>query len=94
MASTETVQRVTEIVVETLGIGDRADTFEASTPLFGAVPELDSLAVVELVQALEDELHFTIEDEEFTGELFETVGSLADFVESKRAGASPSASVS
>jgi acyl carrier protein len=84
MASTETVQRITEIVVETLGIGDRADTFEASTPLFGAVPELDHSQGVD----------FTIEDEEFTGELFETVGSLADFVESKWTGATPAASVS
>ena len=38
----------------------------------------------ELVQALEDDLGLTIDDEEFSGELFETVGTLADFVESKR----------
>ena len=87
MASPATVQKVTTILAETLGIQDRVETLDESTELFGSLPELDSLAVVELVQALEDDFHFTIEDEEFTGELFETVGTLADFVESKTAGA-------
>ncbi len=53
---------------------------DASTPLFGELPELDSLAVVELAAALENRFDIEIDDEEFTGEVFATVGSLADFV--------------
>ncbi|GAA1822122.1 acyl carrier protein [Microlunatus capsulatus] len=84
MADDATVQQVSALVARTLGIEDRLAEMDASTGLFGSLPELDSLAVLELVQALEDDLGLTIEDEEFSGELFETVGSLADFVESKR----------
>jgi acyl carrier protein len=71
------------VLVTTLGIEDRASSIEASTPLFGGLPELDSLAVLELVTAIEDEFDITIDDEEFSGDIFETLGSLASFVGSK-----------
>lgn len=73
------------VLVDTLGIQDRAATIGASTPLLGSMPELDSLAVVELAQALEDHFDFVIDDSEFTGDTFETVGTLAEFVGRKRA---------
>ena len=53
------------------------------TPLFGSLPELDSLAVVQLVYALEEQFGITVEPDEITGELFETLGNLASYVESK-----------
>ncbi len=71
------------VLVTTLGIEDRAAAIEASTPLFGGLPELDSLAVLELVTAIEDEFDITIDDEEFSGDIFETLGSLAAFVDQK-----------
>jgi acyl carrier protein len=79
-----TVDEVKTVLVETLGIQDRAASLDETTPLFGAMPELDSLAVLELVTALEDRFDITVDDEEFSGEIFETVGSLATFVESKQ----------
>jgi acyl carrier protein len=82
--TTGSLPDVTEVVVETLGIQDRASSLDASTPLFGAMPELDSLAVLELVSALEDRFGIVVEDEEFGGEIFETLGSLAAFVDGKR----------
>jgi acyl carrier protein len=81
--SDSTLDGVEQAIVTTLGIEDRAATLTVSTPLFGAMPELDSLAVVELAAALETRFGLVIDDEEFTGEVFETVGSLAEFVESK-----------
>jgi acyl carrier protein len=79
-----TLDGVIATIVDTLGIQDRADTLSSETPLFGSMPELDSLAVVELLSALEERFGFYIEDDEFTGEVFETIGSLASFVDSKR----------
>lgn len=79
-----TLAGVTAVIVKTLGIEDRADSIDASTPLFGSMPELDSLAVVELAAALEEKFEFEIDEDEFTGEVFENVGSLTDFVESQR----------
>ena len=81
--SDTTLEGVKSIVVTTLGIEDRAATLTASSPLFGAVPELDSLGVLEVVTNLESHFAITIDDEEFSGEIFETLGSLAQFVEGK-----------
>jgi acyl carrier protein len=78
------VDEVKEVLVSTLQIEDRADAMDASTPLFGELPELDSMSVVELVGALQEHFDIAIEDDEITGELFETLGSLAAFVADKR----------
>jgi acyl carrier protein len=74
---------VKAVLVTTLGVEDRADTLGPATPLFGHLPELDSMAVVELVYALEGRFWITIEGEEITAEVFETLASLATFVAGK-----------
>lgn len=78
-----TLETVKSIIVRTLGIEDRAETLSASTQLFGGIPELDSFAVVELAASLEEQFGFQIDGSEFNGDIFETVGSLAQFVEKK-----------
>ena len=78
------ISAVIEVLVMTLGIEDRATRLDARTPLFGELPELDSLGVVELIVALEGRFAITIDDEDITGEVFETVGSLADFVTARQ----------
>lgn len=78
-----TLETVKAVIVKTLGIEDRAATLNASTPLFGSMPELDSFAVVALVASLEEQFGFEIDGSEFSGEIFETVGSLAEFVSGK-----------
>jgi acyl carrier protein len=84
-ATTQTLERVRDVIVRVLGIEDRASELDATTPLFGSIPELDSMAVLELATVLENEFEIVIDDEDFTGEVFETVGSLADFVEQRAA---------
>ena len=79
-----TLDRVKAVLVKILGIQDRAAEIDASTPLFGSMPELDSLAVVELAASLEEEFGFEIDDEDFTGDVFESLGTLVDFVEEHR----------
>jgi acyl carrier protein len=78
------IDAVKAVVVETLGVEDRADAIDASTPLFGALPELDSMAVLELVLELEQRFGITIEGEDVTAEVFETLASLAAFVADKQ----------
>ena len=82
--SQDTLDRVKVVIVKTLKIQDRAYRLEASTELFGSMPELDSMAVVALAVDLEREFDFEIDDEDFTGEVFETIGTLAEFVEQKK----------
>lgn len=74
---------VKALVVSILGVEDRADALDASTPLLGSLPELDSMAVVELIAAIEQRFEIRIDDDEVTAELFETLGSLAEFVDAK-----------
>ena len=78
------LNEVTEIIVNTLGIQDRAHTISAESPLFGSLPELDSLGVVELGLALEIRFGFEMIESDFTAEIFETVGTLTQFVERKQ----------
>jgi acyl carrier protein len=77
------IDAVKAVVVETLGVEDRADALEPSTPLFGVLPELDSMAVLELVLELEQRFGITIEGEDVTADVFETLASLAAFVDDK-----------
>jgi len=73
------------ILRDVLGLGaDRADAIDAGTPLFGAMPELDSMAVAGLLTEIEDRLHILIEDDEVGGEMLETFGGLTAFVKAKR----------
>ena len=82
--SQDTLDRTKVVIVKTLGIQDRADRLEAATELFGSMPELDSMAVVTLAVNLEREFDFEIDDEDFTGEVFDTIGSLAEYVEQNK----------
>lgn len=77
------IDAVKAVVVETLGVEDRADALDASTPLLGSLPELDSMAVLELVLELEQRFGITIEGEDVTAEVFETLATLAAFVDEK-----------
>jgi acyl carrier protein len=82
--ASSTFDDVKQVLVDTLGIEDRAASIDATTQLFGSLPELDSLAVLELVTALEEQFDIVIDDSDFSGEVFETLGSLASFVDQKR----------
>ena len=75
---------VKAVLVETLGVEDQADAINADTLLFGSLPELDSMAVLELVLALEERFGITIDGEDVTASAFETLESLAAFVERLR----------
>jgi acyl carrier protein len=88
MNDNSTLADVTTVLVQTLGIEDRRDSFEGSTELLGAIPELDSLAILELVTALEDHFDIVVDDADFNGEVFETLGTLSTFVDGKRASVS------
>jgi acyl carrier protein len=55
----------------------------ADTELFGALPELDSMAVASLLTEMEDRLDIVIDDDDVDGELFATFGSLVDFARAK-----------
>ncbi len=77
------MEEVKSILGEALGLGRRGADFTLDTPLLGNVPELDSMAVVQVITALEEYYDFEVEDDEISAETFATLGSLVAFVESK-----------
>ena len=72
--------QVKAVVVNILGIEDRAASIDAATPLLGTLPEMDSLAAVELVAALESQFRIVLEDDDINAEAFETLGTLTALV--------------
>jgi acyl carrier protein len=78
------IAEVKAALVETLGIENRADTIDATTPLLGALPELDSLAVLELIVELEERFEITIDGDDVTADAFATLASLTEFVARQR----------
>ena len=54
--TTSTFDEVKALVAETLGITDRLDSLNASTELLGSLPELESLAVAELLAEIEEQV--------------------------------------
>ena len=81
-----TLQEVLALLDEILSLNGRAASFTMNTTLLGAIPELDSMAVVALITGMEERFGITAEDDEIDGSVFATVGSLVEFVESKLAG--------
>lgn len=76
---------VIRVLDEVLSLGGRSAAFTSDTPLLGAIPELDSMAVVTLITTLEEQFGLVVDDDDIDGATFATVGSLADFVSSKLA---------
>jgi acyl carrier protein len=76
-------KEVLRVLDEVLSLGGRSVSFTRDTPLLGAIPELDSMAVVTLITSIEEQFGLTVDDDDIDGSTFSTVGSLADFVSSK-----------
>ena len=79
------LDEVKNLLADVLGLGAAAHTLGADSPLLGAIPELDSMAVVSVIAAIEDRFGIMIDDDDISASTFETVGSLARFVEQKTA---------
>jgi acyl carrier protein len=76
-------QEVLRVLDEVLSLNGRSAAFTRDTPLLGAIPELDSMAVVTLITTLEEQFGLVVDDDDIDGSTFATVGSLTDFVSGK-----------
>jgi len=85
MAEGPTVEdKIRTLISDVLAISnERTATFSSETPLFGELPELDSMAVASLLTEMEDRLGIYIEDEEVDADMLSTFGTLVTFAERK-----------
>jgi acyl carrier protein len=77
------LEEVKNILSDVLSLGERKNSLTADSMLLGDLPELDSMAVVNVITALEDHFDISVDDDEISAKTFETLGSLTDFVEQK-----------
>ena len=75
--------QVLAVLDEILSLQGRSAEMNSDTPLLGAVPELDSMAVVGVIGAIEERFEVYFDDDEIDGSTFETVGSLVEAVRAK-----------
>jgi acyl carrier protein len=61
----------------------QVEALDESSPLFGALPEFDSMAVAGLLTELEERLGILIEDHEVDADMLESFGSLLTFARAK-----------
>lgn len=79
----EHLEEVKDILSSVLSLGERRKMLGADTALLGSLPELDSMAAVNLIAALEEHFGIAVNDDDISAEVFTTVGSLASFVDQK-----------
>jgi acyl carrier protein len=73
----EVVETVRSLLVDVLGLpASRVAKFDDETELFGALPELDSMAVATLLTEMEERLGVLIEDEDVEAEDLMSFGRL------------------
>lgn len=76
-------QEVLRVLDEVLSLNGRSAVFTRDTPLLGAIPELDSMAVLTLITTIEAQFGVTVDDDDIDGSTFASIGSLSDFVTGK-----------
>ncbi|MGE0581076.1 MAG: acyl carrier protein [Steroidobacteraceae bacterium] len=79
----DTLDGVRNLLKTALQLGERADRLTEDSPLLGAIPELDSMAVVTLITTMEEQYDIHVDDDEISADTFATVGSLNRFLADK-----------
>ena len=74
---------VRNLLKTSLQLGERADRLSGGSALLGAIPELDSMAVVKLITTMEEQYGIQVDDDEISADTFATVGTLARFLADK-----------
>ncbi|MCC2959962.1 acyl carrier protein [Massilia sp. IC2-278] len=77
------LEEVKTLLIDVLNLGPAGQALNADSPLLGSLPELDSMAVVTLIGALDEHFGIAIDDDDISASTFATLGSLAAFVEER-----------
>lgn len=77
------LEEIKSVLNAVLQSPDVVNNLTLDSALLGAIPEMDSMAVVSILTALEEQYGFFVEDDEIDASVFETVGALVKFVQQK-----------
>jgi len=79
------LEEVKTLLIDVLNLGAAGTALHAESPLLGSLAELDSMAVVTLIGALEEHFGIMVDDDDISASTFATLGSLAAFVAARAA---------
>ncbi|MEM1003211.1 MAG: phosphopantetheine-binding protein [Bacteroidota bacterium] len=77
------IDQVLDVLADSLDSSVSVREMDEDARLFGAVPELDSMAIVGVITSIEEKFGIRFEDDELDAEIFETVGSLIKQIAAK-----------
>ncbi|MRX28064.1 acyl carrier protein [Kangiella sp. HZ709] len=83
MSVSPNLDKLIEILSETLSID--AEEFSSDTLLLGNFPEFDSMAIVSILMELEEQFSISVAEDELTGDAFESVSTLLEFIDIQQA---------
>lgn len=77
------LEQVLDVLAESLDGALHISEMSEEAPLLGAIPELDSMAIVGIITSIEERFGIIFDDDELDAEMFETVGTLRNQIVSK-----------
>ena len=80
MTNTQLTFEIKQLLIDTLSLDIMPAEMDDDALLLGDIPEFDSMAIVSVITALEDNYGFTSADDELTAEVFESIETVVNFV--------------
>ena len=77
------LEQVLDVLAESLDGAVQIHQMGEEAPLLGAIPELDSMAIVGIITSIEERFGIVFDDDELDAEVFETVGTLRNQIVAK-----------
>jgi acyl carrier protein len=74
---------IKQLLIDTLSLDSSIEEMDDDLLLLGNIPEFDSMAIVSIITAIEEEFGFMADDDDLSAEVFESVASIVSFVEQR-----------
>lgn len=83
MSKKEIYSKIKLLLIEILSLDMSEEDMRDDMLLLGNIPEFDSMAIVSVITAIEEDFGFMVEDDDLSADVFESVETLCLFVEER-----------
>jgi len=80
MTKADITLEIKQLLIDTLSLDIQPNEMDDDALLLGDIPEFDSMAIVSVITALEENYNFTSADDELTADVFESIPTVVEFV--------------
>jgi acyl carrier protein len=81
MSNAQLIHEIKQLLIDTLSLDISPAEMDDDALLLGDIPEFDSMAIVAVITALEENYDFSSADDELTAEVFESIETVVAFVQ-------------